>query len=55
VAQIVRPETIFGWHRRLIAKKFDGSMNRSTGQGGSTSEPIEELVLQLAKENRTWG
>jgi hypothetical protein len=29
VAQIVRPETILGWHRRLIAKKFDGSKNRS--------------------------
>ena len=28
VAQIVRPETILGWHRRLIAKKFDGSKNR---------------------------
>ena len=24
VAQIVRPETILGWHRRLVAKKFDG-------------------------------
>ena len=30
VAQIVRPETILAWHRRLIAKKFDGSKNRST-------------------------
>lgn len=29
VAQIVRPETILGWHRRLIAKKFDGSKNRA--------------------------
>src|SRR6266404_1732456 len=25
IAQIVRPETILTWHRRLIAKKFDGS------------------------------
>jgi hypothetical protein len=25
LTQIVRPETILGWHRRLIAKKFDGS------------------------------
>jgi hypothetical protein len=25
VAQIVRPETILSWHRRLIAKKFAGS------------------------------
>ena len=55
VAQIVRPETILGWHRRLVAKKFDGSKNRSHGKGGSTSDPIEALVLQLAKENRTWG
>lgn len=28
VAQIVRPETILGWHRRLVAKKFDGSKQR---------------------------
>jgi hypothetical protein len=56
VAQIVRPETILAWHRRLIAKKFDGSKNRSPGKGGrSTSDKIEELVLQLARENRTWG
>ncbi len=30
VASIVRPETILAWHRRLVAKKFDGSKNRST-------------------------
>jgi len=55
VAQIVRPETILGWHRRLITKKFTGSKNRSPGKGGSTKDKIEELVLQLAKENCTWG
>src|SRR6266566_2326494 len=55
VVQIVRPETILAWHRRLIAKKFDGSKNRPPGKGGSTRDEIEELVLQLARENRTWG
>ena len=55
VAQIVRPETILAWHRRLMAKKFDGSKNRASGKGGSTSKQIEELVLQLARENRRWG
>ena len=55
VAQIVRPETILAWHRRLIAKKFDGSKNRSPGKCGSTSDKIEELVLQLARGNRSWG
>jgi len=29
VATIVKPETILSWHRKLIAKKFDGSKNRS--------------------------
>ena len=29
VAQIVRPETILEWHRRLVAKKFDGSRKRA--------------------------
>jgi hypothetical protein len=55
VAQIVRPETILAWHRRLIAKKFDGSNNRAPGKDDSTSHEIEELVLQLARENRYWG
>ena len=45
VAQILRPETILPWHHRLIAKKFDGSKNRSPGKGGSTSEAIQELIL----------
>ena len=30
VAQIVRPETILRWHRKLIARKFDGSKNRTS-------------------------
>ena len=25
VATVVKPDTILAWHRRLIAKKFDGS------------------------------
>ena len=55
IAQIVRPETILGWHRRLIAKKFDGSKKQPPGKDRSTSHEIEELVLRLARENRSWG
>ena len=46
VANIVKPDTLLGWHRRLIAKKFDGSKNR---------QEIEALVVQFAEENRSWG
>ena len=28
VTNIVKPETILGWPRRLVAKKFDGSTKR---------------------------
>ena len=49
VAQIVRPKTILGWHRKLIARKFDGSKNRSSVSPGSTDKRIEALVLQFAK------
>ena len=55
VAQMVKPETILAWHRRLIAKKFDGSKNRARVKVPSTAEEIEALVLQLARENRNWG
>jgi hypothetical protein len=54
-AQIVRPETILGWHRQLIARKFDGSKVRSAPGRTPTVPVIEELVLQMARENRTWG
>ena len=55
VAQIVRPETILAWHRRLIAQKFDGSKSRAAARGGSTNHEIEDLILRLARENRSWG
>src|SRR3954469_11466687 len=32
VATIVRPETLLAWHRRLIARKYDGSTNRGRGR-----------------------
>ena len=28
VSAIVKPETVLGWYRRLVAQKFDGSKNR---------------------------
>jgi putative transposase len=37
VANIVKPDTILGWHRKLAADKFDGSTRRkSPGRPGST-------------------
>ncbi len=51
---IVKPETILGWHRRLVAKKFDGSANRKPGRP-RVSREIEDLVVRFAQENKSWG
>jgi transposase InsO family protein len=54
VAGIVTPETLLAWHRRLIAQKYDGSGKRGPGRPRK-SQQIEDLVVQMAEENRSWG
>jgi transposase InsO family protein len=51
----VKPETILGWHRKLVAKKFDGSKNCSYPGRPKVEAELEALVVRLAKENRSWG
>jgi transposase InsO family protein len=54
VATLVTPETLLAWHRRLIAKKYDGSANRAPGRPRTAAE-IVALVTRMAEENRSWG
>jgi putative transposase len=54
VATLVTPDTLLVWHRKLIARKYDGHNKRKPGRP-RTGEEIETLVLRMAKENRAWG
>src|SRR5712692_7000389 len=54
VATIVTPETLLAWHRKLIARKYDGSGKRGPGRPRTAGE-IEALVVGMARENRDWG
>src|SRR5215210_2890118 len=54
VATIVTPETLLAWHRKLIARKYDGTAGRGPGRPRTESE-VESLVVQMATENRDWG
>ena len=54
VATIVTPETLLAWHRKLIAKKYDGSAFR-TPRRPLTSTEISNLAVRMAEENRGWG
>ena len=55
VAATAKPDTILGWYRKLIANKFDGSkLRRSVGRP-KVDQETERLVLQMARENPSWG
>ena len=55
VANIVRPETILGWYRKLVAKKFDGSKARASLGRPQIGQEIQALILRMARENAGWG
>src|SRR6516162_10315979 len=55
VAGAAQPDTILGWYRKLIAKKFDGSRFRKRVGRPRVAEEIERLVVRMANENRSWG
>src|SRR5215471_1750032 len=55
VACVAKPGTILAWYRRLIAKKFDGSKQRSYPGRPSIEREIVELVVRMARENPSRG
>src|SRR5207253_8850968 len=55
VATLVTPDTLLRRYKRLIAQKFDGSKHRQPLGRPRVIEEIEQLVVQRAEENTTWG
>jgi hypothetical protein len=53
-ASLVTPNTLLAWHRGLVAQKYDSSKLRKPGRPKTRAE-IQELILQVARENRSWG
>jgi putative transposase len=55
IAHVAKPDTILGWHRKLVAQKFDGSAQRKSPGRPRVEKALEDLVVQMAKENPSWG
>ena len=55
VANIVKPDTILAWHRKLVAQKFDGSQQRKAPGRPTIDQELEALVVCMARENHSWG
>jgi hypothetical protein len=54
IETLVTPDTLLRGHRKLIARKYDGSRRRSPGRP-RTAVAIGELVLRMARDNPRWG
>ena len=50
--RIVTPATLLDWHRRMIRRKW--AQPRPPGRP-PLAEELAELIVRLARENRTWG
>ena len=55
LATLVTPKTLLRWYRELVARKYDGSGHRRAGRPPTEAEVAAALVLQMARENPTWG
>jgi hypothetical protein len=52
---LVRPETVLGWHRALVHKKW-AAFGRRRGPGRPRIDgECRQLILRLASENPRWG
>ena len=55
IVNLVTPQTLLAWHRKLIAKKYESSGVRRRVGRPPTAEEIRQIVIKMAEENRGWG
>jgi putative transposase len=51
---IFKPETVLGWHRELVRRKWTFKQRRQPGRPRTDPE-IEALIVRLARENPRMG
>ena len=55
VCCVFSPNTILKWHRSLVAKKYDGSRNRSKVGRPRISDELKQIIIDMAKDNKHLG
>lgn len=52
---LVQPETVLGWHRQLVRRKW-AAFGHRRGPGRPGLDPkLQHLILEMAKDNPKWG
>jgi len=55
IATVATPDTILAWHRQCAAQKVDTSAAPKSVGRPRIDKEVEEYVLRMARENRSWG
>ena len=55
VAHVVKPDTMLAWQRQLAADQCGGANQRKSPGRPRIEKEREDVVVQMAKENRGWG
>jgi putative transposase len=55
IATIAKPDTILAWHRTLVAQPPHGTPPRMSIGRPRIDKELENLVVRMARENRSWG
>jgi putative transposase len=54
-ALLVKPETVLGWHRALVRKKWAAYRGRPRRGRPPISPECRQLIARMARENPDWG
>lgn len=52
---LVRPETVLGWHRELVRKKWTAFGRRAGAGRPELDEELRRLIMEMATDNPRWG
>ncbi|MDQ6945374.1 MAG: hypothetical protein M3256_03685 [Actinomycetota bacterium] len=52
---LVKPETVLGWHRELVRRKWAAYRGRPRRGRPPASEEFRELIMRMARKNSRWG
>jgi hypothetical protein len=52
---LVKPETVLGWQRELVRRKWAAYRGRPRRGRPPASEECRELIARMARENSRWG
>jgi len=55
IATIAKPDTILAWHRKRVAQPRDGTPPHTSIGRPRIAKELENLVVRMARENRSWG